>query len=202
MGAEKAGKRAKQKEQTRRRIVDAAARQFREEGLTGAGVQRIMEEVGLTHGGFYSHFDSKTELSAEAVALAMAQAHEQLLEAAEGLRGPDRARRMLFSYLSRAHRDAPGAGCPLPPTSADVARSAAPVRRAYGAELRKMIESVEGYLGEADADGAHERAVGTLALCVGGLLLARAVEDPALSDDILASCRQFGVGSADDGEER
>jgi TetR/AcrR family transcriptional repressor of nem operon len=71
MAMDKPSKRTEQKEQTHQRIVTAAARQFREEGLGGAGVQRIMEEAGLTHGGFYTHFDSKADLTAEAVALAM-----------------------------------------------------------------------------------------------------------------------------------
>ena len=191
--------RAEQKEQTHQRIVAAAARQFREEGLGGAGVQRIMEEAGLTHGGFYTHFDSKADLTAEAVALAMKTAREGWLEGAELLRGPEGTRRLLGAYLNRAHRDNPGAGCPLPSTSADVARATPAVRRAYATELRKIIESLERHLVDPEGDEAHERAVGAMALCVGGLLLARAVDDDALSDDIMRACRQFGADVADDG---
>ena len=192
MAAKKPGKRTEQKEQSHQRIVTAAARQFRKEGLGGAGVQRIMEEAGLTHGGFYTHFDSKAELAAEAVALAMKTSREGWLAGAERLRGPGGTSRMLATYLNRAHRDTPGAGCPLPSTSADVARAAPVVRRAYAAELRKIIESLERHLVDPEDDEAHERAVGALALCVGGLLLARAVDDTTLSDDILRACRQFG----------
>jgi TetR/AcrR family transcriptional repressor of nem operon len=202
MAIEKPSRRTEQKEQTHRRIVAAAAHQFRKEGLGGAGVQRIMEEAGLTHGGFYTHFDSKADLAAEAVALAMKTAHEGWLEGAERLHGPGGTRRMLDAYLNRAHRDNPGAGCPLPSTSADVARAAPVVRRAYATELRKIIESLERHLVDPEDDEAHERAVGALALCVGGLLLARAVDDGALSDDILRACRQFGADLTDDGEKR
>jgi len=202
MEVKKPSKRAEQKEQTHGRIVSAAARQFREEGLGGAGVQRIMEEAGLTHGGFYTHFDSKADLAAEAVALAMNTAREGWLEGAEFLHGPGGTRRMLDAYLNRAHRDNPGAGCPLPSTSADVARAAPAVRRAYATELRKIIENLERHLEGPEDDGAHERAVGAMALCVGGLLLARAVDDEALSDDILRACRRFGGDLADDGERR
>jgi TetR/AcrR family transcriptional repressor of nem operon len=106
---------------------------------------------------------------------------------------------MLDAYLNRAHRDNPGAGCPLPSTSADVARAAPVVRRAYATELRKIIESLERHLVDPEDDEAHERAVGAMALCVGGLLLARAVDDDALSDDILRACRRFGADVADDG---
>ena len=193
--------RAEQKEQTHQRIVAAAARQFREEGLGGAGVQRIMEEAGLTHGGFYTHFDSKADLTAEAVALAMKTAREGWLEGAELLRGPEGTRRLLGAYLNRAHRDNAGAGCPLPSTSADVARATPAVRRAYATELRKIIESLERHLVDPEDDEAHERAVGAMALCVGGLLLARAVDDDALSDDIMRACRQFGADLADDGQK-
>jgi TetR/AcrR family transcriptional repressor of nem operon len=152
MAMKKPSKRTEQKEQTHQRIVAAAARQFREEGLGGAGVQQIMQEAGLTHGGFYTHFDSKSDLTAEAVALALKTAHEGWLEGAEFLHGPGGTRRMLDAYLNRAHRDNPGAGCPLPSTSADVARAAPAVRRAYATGLRKMIESLERHLVDPEDD--------------------------------------------------
>jgi TetR/AcrR family transcriptional repressor of nem operon len=198
----KPSRRAEQKEETHQRIVAAAARQFREQGLGGAGVQRIMEEAGLTHGGFYTHFGSKADLAAEAVALAMKTAHEQWLEGADFLHGPGGTRRMLEVYLNRAHRDNPGAGCPLPSTSADVARAAPAVRRAYATELRKIIESLERRLEDPEDEETHQRAVGAMALCVGGLLLARAVDDDALSDDIMRACREFGAGLPPDSERR
>ncbi len=198
----KPSRRTEQKEQTHQRIVAAAARRFREEGLDGAGVQRIMEEAGLTHGGFYTHFGSKADLTAEAVTLAIKTAHEQGLEGADFLHGPGGTRRMLEVYLNRAHRDNPGAGCPLPSTSADVARAAPAVRRAYATELRKIIESLERRLEDPEDEEAHQRAVGALALCVGGLLLARAVDDDALSDDIMRACREFGAGLPPDSERR
>jgi TetR/AcrR family transcriptional repressor of nem operon len=194
--------RAEQKERSHRRILAAAARQFREGGLGGAGVQGIMEEAGLTHGGFYTHFDSKADLAAQAIALAMETGRERLVEGALHLHGPGGTRRLLDAYLSRAHRDHPGVGCPLPSTSADVARAAPVVRRAYAMQLRKIIESLERHLTGPEDGEAHERAVGALALCVGGLLLARAVDDDALSDDILSACRQFGAGLPPDSERR
>ena len=194
MAMKRPSKRTEQKERTHQRIVAAAARQFREQGLGGAGVQRIMEEAGLTHGGFYTHFGSKDDLTAESIALAMKTAREGWLEGAAFLRGPGATKRMLDAYLSRAHRDDPGAGCPLPSTSADVARAAPAVRRAYANELRKIIESLEHRLEDPEDEEAHQRAVGAMALCVGGLLLARAVDDDALSDDILRACREFGAG--------
>lgn len=187
--------RAEQKQQTHRRIVDVAVRRLGEQGLGGAAVQRIMKEAGLTHGGFYGHFDSKAGLVAEALAAALRTASERLFGSVDHLAAPERHERLLEAYLSPAHRDAPGAGCPLASTSADVARSSACVRRAYQDELSRIIERIEAGFHEMADDAAHVRAVGTLALCVGGLLLARAVDDPALSDDILRSCRRFGAGA-------
>ncbi|MCP4005595.1 MAG: TetR/AcrR family transcriptional regulator [bacterium] len=184
--------RAEQKAEAHSRIVAAAARQIREEGLSGAGVQRIMEEAGLTHGGFYGHFDSKEELLGEALKSAMAIGRNRL-------RVPDAASRaerresMLSVYLSRAHRDNPGVGCPLPSTSAEVARAPESLRRAYDEELRETIASFEKELSDSQDEDAHTRAVGTLALCVGSLVLARAALDSELSDDILDSSRQFAA---------
>jgi TetR/AcrR family transcriptional repressor of nem operon len=192
---EHAMNRAEQKQRTHRRIVDVAMHQLGEQGLSGVALQRIMKEAGLTHGGFYSHFDSKADLVAEALAAALRGASERLFGRVDHLTAPERRERLLDAYLSRAHRDAPGAGCPLASTSADVARSSTCVRRAYEDELRGIIEHIEADFHERADDAAHVRAVGTLALCVGGLLLARAVDDPDLSDDILQSCRHFGAGT-------
>ena len=189
--------RAEQKQRTHRRIVEVAVRQLGEQGVSGAALQRIMKEAGLTHGGFYSHFDSKAGLVAEALAAALRTAGERLFGSVDHLAAPERRQRLLDVYLSPAHRDAPGAGCPLASTSADVARASAGVRRAYEDELRRIIEHIEADFDELADDAAHVRATGTLALCVGGLLLARAVDDPALSDDILQSCRQFDAGTKD-----
>ena len=186
--------RAEQKQRTHQRIVDVAIRQLGEQGLSGAAVQRVMKEAGLTHGGFYSHFDSKADLVAQSLTAALRIASGRLFGRVEHLTATERRKRLFDAYLSPAHRDAPGAGCPLASTSADVAHSSPSVRRAYEGELRKIIEHIEADFHELEDDAAHVRAVGTLAICVGGLLLARAVGDPELSDDILQSCRQFGAG--------
>lgn len=191
MKSQESGKRVRQKEASHQRIIEVAARRFREGGLAGAGVQEIMEEAGLTHGGFYGHFGSKADLVAEALAAASEGQREIWLHGLEDAPERERLGRLVARYLSRGHRDAPGMGCPLPAISAEVARAPESVRHIYDDELRKLIECVEGVLAEEADEKAHARAVGALALCVGGLLLARAVEDGELSDDILDSCRRF-----------
>ncbi len=186
-------RRTLQKEHSHARILEVAARQFREDGLMGAGVQRIMEEAGLTHGGFYSHFDSKTQLIAEAMAKAVAGQRELLLAILGESPDSDALMRLVNSYLSREHRDAPGEGCPLPALSAEIARAPESVRRAVEKELHASFESVEKRISGGEDEKVHAHVVGALALCVGGLLLARVVNDSALSDDILQSCRRFAA---------
>lgn len=184
-------KRSDRKEQTHQRIVDVAARRFLEDGLSGAGVQGIMRDAGLTHGGFYSHFGSKAELVAEAFATAAAKQRALWFEALEAVPEDEWLETLVRRYLSRSHRDAPDTGCPLPAISAEISREPGAVRQAYEAELIESIAHIEQKLADAGTVSAHDRAIGTLALCVGGMLLARAVDDSAVSDDLLRACRRF-----------
>jgi len=194
------GRRARQKEQSHQRIVEAAARQFREEGLSGAGLHRIMEAAGLTHGGFYSHFESKADLVSEALVEAVGAQTQQWLAGLDDTPEKERLAHLVARYLSRRHRDAPGVGCPLPAISAEVARAPESVRRVYDALIREVLAHMESSLAGEEDETLHTRAVAALALCVGGLMLARAVDDPALSDDILQSCRKFAADT-DAGEK-
>jgi len=187
--------RAGQKERTHQRIVDKASRLFREHGLSGAGVQRIMKAIGLTHGGFYSHFNSKTALIVEAINAAMAAKRAEWLTGIDDLPADQRLPRLVARYLSRAHRDAPGLGCPLPATAAEVARAPEAVRRAYETALLESIAVMQADPGD---EHAREQAIAAVALCVGGLLLARAVADQELSDEILISCRRFASDTLGD----
>jgi TetR/AcrR family transcriptional repressor of nem operon len=198
-------KRAERKQRTHQRIVNVAARRFREEGLAGAGVQRIMEEAGLTHGTFYSHFDSKADLVAEALVSTLTKQRKRAAQAIGDRPGPEQLARFVADYLSRAHRDAPGTGCPMPSLGAEVMRASAALRRAFDAELRESFAQVESAarreVDAMDPEEIHTRSIGIVALCVGGMLLARAVEDSKLSDDILRSCRRFAGGRAREEKE-
>jgi TetR/AcrR family transcriptional repressor of nem operon len=102
------------KEQTRKRIVAAAARRFRRQGYRGAGVDDLMKEAGLTAGGFYAHFGSKRELLEETLGLSLRQLRELLLAGLDDARGPELMRAVVGRYLSRSHRDSPSDGCSLP----------------------------------------------------------------------------------------
>jgi TetR/AcrR family transcriptional repressor of nem operon len=175
------------KAQTREKIVAAAARLFRERGYDGVGVDAIMNEVGLTAGGFYAHFPSKKALFAEAVTTALDRG--QALRAAKSLDPADSLRALINGYLSRTHRDMVGEGCPLPVLTPDVARSDAATRASYERQFLHYLGEIESLLPEGPAD-SHDNALALMAQCVGGLMLARAVNDEQLSNRILKACRR------------
>jgi TetR/AcrR family transcriptional repressor of nem operon len=112
-----------------------------------------------------------------------------------------RLRSLVGRYLSRRHRDAPGMGCLLPAVSAEIGRAPVAVRETYDALLKETVASIEEALGDdGSKEEAHARAVGALALCVGGLLLARASEDTEFSDDVLRCCLRFAAAK-EEGED-
>jgi TetR/AcrR family transcriptional repressor of nem operon len=175
---------------------------MRARGVAGTGVSVVMREAGLTHGGFYAHFPSKAGLVAEALSTAM-QTNRALWF--NGLDDADDAtwvEHVIRRYLSRTHRDGSAEGCPLPALSAEVSRESAVVRAAYEAELRKTVTVLESRLRAVTGERARDRALAVLALCVGGMLLARAVKEPRLSDEILNACRTAALGSPPSGGRR
>lgn len=168
--------------ENRERIVATAARLFREKGFDGVGVDAIMQGVGLTHGGFYRHFRSKDDLAVEAVAYGLAASAEKQ----GGLATLDD---LVATYLSPAHRDNRGGGCLMAALGGDVARQGIAVRRKLTAHVRGQLDRLAGWLGGRNEAARCERAIATLAGLVGAMVLARAVDDPALSDEILAAAR-------------
>ncbi|HET9529863.1 MAG TPA: TetR/AcrR family transcriptional regulator [Blastocatellia bacterium] len=194
------------KAETRKRILAAAARLFRERGYDGVGVDAIMGEVGLTAGGFYAHFASKEALFAEAMGRALTEgralgAPKSEPRASAGLRAGspgegDPLLSLIRGYLSRTHRDHPDEGCPLPVLSTDVARSGDATRKSYEKQFLKYLAEVEAILPEGDAP-VQDRALALIAQCVGGLMLARAVKDEELSNQILKACRNAATKIAE-----
>jgi TetR/AcrR family transcriptional repressor of nem operon len=181
-----------QKAETRRKIVDAAARLFRERGYGGVGVDAIMSEVGLTAGGFYAHFPSKESLFAEAMATALDKGNARLAARSPAAQPADPLRDLVFGYLSRKHRDTVAEGCPLPSLTSDVARSGDATRELYEQQILGFLRKVESLLPEGDVP-ARTRAMGVIAQCVGGLMISRAVKDEELSNRILRACREAAM---------
>jgi TetR/AcrR family transcriptional repressor of nem operon len=170
--------------QNRERIVEAAAQLFRERGFDGIGVADLMKEAGLTHGGFYGHFSSKEELIAEASARALAGSLAVWSKRAE--RAPDDPLSAVAgAYLTSRHRDNPGAGCLLAALGADVSRQGPPVRRAVTGYVRSAVDLLTKLVPGKSKATRRQKAISTCATLVGAMVLARAVNDRALSQEIL-----------------
>lgn len=184
-----------QKAETRSRILNAAARLFRESGYDGVGVDAIMNEAGLTAGGFYSHFPSKEALFSEAMASALSPAGTLRTKNASRAAATGETEplvTLIKGYLSRDHRDAVADGCPLPTLSADVARKSDATRERFEDQFLTFVEQIETLL-PYGSETATDKALSLVAQCVGGLLLSRAVKDRKLSDRILKSCRDAAI---------
>lgn len=182
------------KARTRARIVETAAQAFRQEGINSVGIPAVMRQAGLTHGGFYAHFESKDALVAEACAAGFAESAERLVRKVARMGPDDALRRIIASYLSPQHRDLPASGCAIPTLAGEVARSAPEVRAAFTQGLADYARQVGAYLpshGEDDAERRTDDALVLLAGLAGALLLARAVSDDELSERILAAARGF-----------
>jgi TetR/AcrR family transcriptional repressor of nem operon len=175
--------------ENRERIIDAAGALFREKGFDGIGVADIMKAADLTHGGFYGHFVSKDDLVAQASQRAMARAAANWGKVtADAPRNPYAA--LLNHYLSPRHRDDPGQGCAFAALSGDAARCGKPVRAAFAGGLEPLIEIVTKAIPGRSKATRRRKAVAAVAELVGALILARAVDDKALSDEILGAARQ------------
>jgi TetR/AcrR family transcriptional repressor of nem operon len=179
---------ATEKARTRQRIVETASRRFRAEGTGNVGVADLMESAGLTHGGFYRHFESKDALIAEVAQTAFAESAQQFADSASrsGLAG------IVEMFLATAHRDAPDGGCPSVSLSADVARSDRRLQRAYGDGIRALLATIRSALtDDDDPEALNREAMSVLAELVGAITIARATaaNDPDLSLEALAAAR-------------
>ena len=177
------------KAETRKRILSAAARLFRERGYAGIGIDAIMSEVGLTAGGFYAHFDSKETLFAQAIATALDEGRSARAQQSSQLAAMDPLQAMIKSYLSRTHRDQIASGCPLPTLTPDVARSGEATRESYERQFLGYLSAIEMMLPE-DREHKRETALAVAAQLIGGLMIARAVKDEKLSDQVLKASRR------------
>lgn len=174
----------KQAVQNRERIVEAAAQLFRERGFEGIGVADLMKEAGLTHGGFYGHFSSKEDLIAEASARALARSLALWSNLAE--RAPsDPLSAIAGVYLTSRHRDDPGTGCLLAAVGPDVSRRRPAVRRAVTDHVRSAFDLLAKLVPGTSKAARRQKAISTYATLVGAMVMARAVHDRALSQEIL-----------------
>ena len=197
MRKSQANARAAAKEASHDRIVTAAARAIRRSGYDGTGVADIMKEAGLTHGAFYAHFESREAMLAEAADRAGAESNAfaaRVIAAAP----PERSLQALMqAYLSKEHLESIETGCPVSALGSEMPRQAPEVRRAATRRIKEMIDLVARQSPDWGQPAAHERALVTVAAMVGTLMLARAVDDPALSDSLRgAVLKRFAASAA------
>ena len=165
------------KQATRRRIIEAAGRRFKRDGIDGSGVATLMADAGLTNGAFYAHFDSKEDLVASAVA-------DQLREQRETF-STQSLEEIVRGYLSTQHRDDREGGCPSAALLDEIARSSDAVKRAYTDGQLAIIDDVAARLAPDDPESARVQTLGVFALMVGTLQVSRALADQRLADEVL-----------------
>ncbi|MEO8032704.1 MAG: TetR/AcrR family transcriptional regulator [Gemmatimonadota bacterium] len=169
------------KEATHDRIVETAARAIRRSGYGGASVAEIMKEAGLTHGGFYAHFESREAMLAEAADKAGADGLALLVQAAAAAPPGQALEAILHAYLSKMHVEGAEWGCAVAALGSEMPRQASKVRQAATRRIKEMIDLVARQSPDWGQPGAHQRALVTVATALGALVLARAVDDPKLS---------------------
>jgi TetR/AcrR family transcriptional repressor of nem operon len=181
-----------EKAESRRKILTIASREVRARGFAGIAVGELMRAAGLTHGGFYGHFASRDALIAEAFERAVNAGAGDAVKPGEAALSSANApslRAWVRSYLSRAHRDAPGTGCALAALAGEVAREDRRVRAIFTRALRTFVAGMSRLTGGEGA-AARRQGLAAASTMIGALILARAVDDEALSDEILMAAKQ------------
>ena len=172
------------KETTRDHILDVAARRLRKDGIAASGLAGIMSDAGLTNGAFYAHFSSKSEM----VEKCLERATEDQWKQFEGEIAAGRLLDIIGAYLSEQHRDQPGSGCPSAALLPEISRQEPATRHVYTESVKRLLNAVEKQLPDIPkGPKAREIAIATLGLLIGTLQIARAVDDPSLSRDILVA---------------
>ncbi len=171
--------------QTRKRIVSAAAAEFRRNGVVATGLNELMAAAGLTHGGFYKHFESKDQLVREACREAVETAILETQAAAASKGSGFEA-----AYLSTDHRDNPAIGCPLSAIGSEIARSDEMTRAAATDGFLRIVEIMARQFGKIPPDVARRRALVAVSTMIGALTMSRIVTDPKLSAAILKESKK------------
>ena len=178
------------KQETHARIVKKASVRLREKGAHGIGVADLMKEAGLTHGGFYAHFDSREALVMEAFAYAMDRSTERWRKIAEETPPGKRLASIVETYLTPLHRDDPGHGCAVPTLGPEIARESAKTRKAFAARLDEMIEMMADQVPELPRKAARAQAIAAIATMAGALVLSRVAGSGEFSEEILGVGRE------------
>ena len=180
--------------ETHARIVRKASVRLREKGAHGVGVADLMKEAGLTHGGFYAHFDSRDDLVIEAFTHAMDRSTERWRKLVEQTPREKRFATIVNSYLTSLHRDDPGRGCAIPTLGAEIARESSRTRRVFAGRLDQMIDILADQVPNLPRKAARKRAAAAMATMIGTLVMARVAGSGDFSDEILGAGREALLG--------
>ena len=177
------------KEETRKKVLRAAAAAVRAKGPDGVGVAEIMAEAGLTHGGFYAHFRSKEVLVAAAIEEAFGQSRRRFARMTEAMTSEQALAAFVDAYVSTEHRNNPQNGCPISTLANDLPRQGPTVRAAFDAGVADLIARLEAWLPQRDPAARRSLASSLMAEMAGAVALSRAVSDEALAEQVLAASR-------------
>jgi TetR/AcrR family transcriptional regulator, transcriptional repressor for nem operon len=182
------------KQETHARIVRKAAVRLREKGAHGIGVADLMKEAGLTHGGFYAHFDSREALVIEAFSYAMDRATERWRKVAAEMPPEKRLSTIVDTYLTAVHRDDPGHGCAVPSLGAEIVRESLKTRKAFALKLEQMIDMMADQILDVPRKTARKQAMATLATMMGTIVMSRIAGNGELSEEVLSAGREAVLG--------
>jgi TetR/AcrR family transcriptional regulator, transcriptional repressor for nem operon len=180
--------------QTHARIVKRASVKLREKGAHGIGVADLMKDAGLTHGGFYAHFDSREALVIEALTHAMDRSTERWRKLSDETPVEKRLSRIVNTYLAPTHRDDPGHGCAVPALAAEIARESAKTRRVFAGRMEQMIDMLAEQFHGVPPRAARKQAIAALATMMGTLVMERITANGEVSNEILKSGREAILG--------
>jgi len=184
------------KQETHARIVRKASIRLREKGAHGVGVADLMKEAGLTHGGFYAHFDSRDALVVEAFGYAMDRSLEHWRKLTDETAPDKRLAMIVDTYLSPTHRDDPGHGCAITSLGAEIARETPKTRRAFAAKMEQLIELIADQIQDVPRKIARKQATSLLATMMGTLVLSRIAGSGELSDEVLQAGKEAALARA------
>ena len=184
-----------QAEKNRQTVIDVASRLFREHGFDGIGLKDLMEGAGLTQGAFYKQFASKEDLATQASKRALESASRRWSAAAEA-NPKDPLGAVIAFYLSIGHREETMDGCPVVALGSDAARQSVDVKASFEAGIRKYLELLGSWVGDAEGEESSGKAMAILSTMVGAVVLSRAVNDKRLSKQFLQAAAESVMGSS------
>jgi TetR/AcrR family transcriptional repressor of nem operon len=188
------------KAETHAKLVKLAGQVLRQQGPERLAVAEVMQEAGLTHGGFYAHFKSKDALLAEALDGVFAESERRLRRAGEGVPPRDALARYIDHYVSAAHRDGLS-GCPIVALNSDLPRQSKKFRKTFNAGVKRLVDVLASWIASAGISQNEALAASVLAAMAGAVAVSRAVADKRLSDELLRTAREgiktrLGLGGA------